>query len=170
MDNKPIGIFIIFLGISILFPQLQIALPIGEYFIHKIFDCIIFNECPETINSQPRPVIQRPPAEQALRDYYRNINNNNYQKGWNSLSPHLQQNRKPHPQGYNSYTNWWTKVKRVDVLSTNRISGNPYYSTVDARLRYLMLQSGQEIYQTLRFNLIWDTNTNCWLINNVEHL
>ncbi|NES03977.1 MAG: hypothetical protein F6K22_14725 [Okeania sp. SIO2F4] len=141
-----------------------------EYPLEKILDCIFFEECPQPRNLEPRShIIHRPPAEQAVRDYYGNINNNNYQTAWNYLSPQLRQNRKFHPQGYTSYTNWWNKVRRVDVLGIYRVSANPYYSTVDTRLQYLM-SSNREIEQTLRFFFVWDSNTNCWLINHVERL
>ena len=141
-----------------------------EYPLEKILDCIFLEECPQPRNLEPRShIIHRPPTEQAVRDYYGNINNNYYQRGWNSLSPQLRQNRKFHPQGYTSYTNWWNKVRRVDVLETYKVSGNPYYSTVDTRLRYLM-SSNREIEQTIRFFFVWDSNTHCWLINHVERL
>ena len=163
----------LFLSLCILGSTLSSCQIVGGYLFEKITDCAVLNDCPPgrtQRNFEPRPnVIRRPPAEQAVRDYYRNINNYYYQIGWKSLSPQLRQNSKFHPQGYNSYTNWWTKVKRVDVLSTYRISANPYSSTVDTRLRYLM-SSDREIDQTLRFYLIWDRNTNCWLINNIERL
>ncbi|NET41694.1 hypothetical protein [Okeania sp. SIO2B3] len=138
-----------------------------EYPLEKILDCVLFDECPQPRNVEPKPhIIYRPPAEQAVSDYYSNINSSNYQTSWRSLSSHFQENS----TGYSSYKHWWDKqVKRVDVLNTYRISANSYYSTVDVRLRYLM-SSNREIEQILRFNLIWDKHTSCWLINSIERL
>jgi len=115
------------------------------------------------------PISQTSP-EQGIRDYYTNINNYKYESAWNSLSPELQKNAKVHPQGYESYTGWWTKVARVELLETDLMSKDEYNSTVDTRLRYFMSRSGREVEQTLRLNLIWDRNSNRWLIKNTELL
>ncbi|NEO57916.1 MAG: hypothetical protein F6K54_35595 [Okeania sp. SIO3B5] len=115
------------------------------------------------------PIPQTSP-EQGIRDYYSNINDYKYESGWNSLSPDLQKNAKLHPQGYESYTGWWIKVAKVEVLETDLVSKDEYNSTVDTRLRYFMSSSAREVEQTLRLNLIWDRNSNRWLINNAKLL
>lgn len=102
-------------------------------------------------------------SEQALRNYYQTLNNYNYQSAWNSLSSRLQS------EGYQSYIDWWTQVKRIEVLSTKLVSEDRFNSTVDSRLRYITT-SGREINQKLRFDLVWDKGSEGWLINKIERL
>lgn len=102
-------------------------------------------------------------SEQALRNYYQTLNNYNYQSAWNSLSSRLQS------EGYQSYIDWWTQVKRIEVLSTKLVSEDRFNSTVDSRLRYITT-SGREINQKLRFDLVWEKGSEGWLINKIERL
>ena len=72
-------------------------------------------------------------------------------------------------EGYQSYIDWWTQVKRIEVLSTKLVSEDRFNSTVDSRLRYITT-SGREINQKLRFDLVWEKGSEGWLINKIERL
>ncbi|NEO52929.1 MAG: hypothetical protein F6K54_07460 [Okeania sp. SIO3B5] len=106
---------------------------------------------------------RRSSPEPALRNYYQALNNYKYQSAWNSLSS------KEQSEGYNSYIEWWTRIKRIEVLSTKLVSEDRFNSTVESRLRYFA-KSGREINQIIRFNFVWDTGSDCWLINKIEPL
>ena len=106
---------------------------------------------------------RRSSSEQTLRNYYQTLNSYKYQSAWNSLSSELQS------EGYQSYLDWWTQVKKIEVLSTKLVSEDGFNSTVDSRLRYLT-KSGRKINQILRFDLVWDTGSDRWLINKIERL
>ncbi|MEB3342790.1 hypothetical protein [Okeania sp.] len=105
----------------------------------------------------------RSSSEKALRNYYQNLNNYKYESAWNYLSSRMQS------EGYQSYIDWWTQVQKIEVISTKLISENRFNSTVDSRLRYIT-KSGREINQKLRFDLVWETSSDHWLINKVERL
>jgi serine/threonine protein kinase, bacterial len=120
-------------------------------------------------NTTPPPVIEKPSPEEAVRSYYSLINNRQYEEGWNRFNPDLRNNRKLHPKGYRSYTDWWTKVNYVEVVNTNLISQTSDTSAVDSRLRYTM-NNRKIVKQTLRFYFIWDESSRSWLINKVERL
>lgn len=110
-----------------------------------------------------REKARRYSPEQALRNYYQTLNNYKYQSAWNSLSSRMQS------EGYQSYIDWWTQVKRIEILSTKLVSEDGFNSRVDSRLRYLT-KSGRPINQILRFDLVWDIDSDRWLVNKVERL
>jgi serine/threonine-protein kinase len=129
----------------------------------------ISKETEAVISSNPINQISRPSSEQAIRNYYAAINNRQYETGWQTLSPQLRNNSESHPEGYQSYTDWWTKVNFVEVLNTHLADSTSEFSTVEADLQYTM-ESGRIIDQTLRFYFIWDNSTNRWLIDKVDRL
>ncbi|MEC4983544.1 MAG: serine/threonine-protein kinase [Oscillatoria sp. PMC 1068.18] len=121
--------------------------------------------------SQPQnpPPVAKPGSQTALIDYYEAINNQQYQKAWNLRTPESQNDRVQHPEGYKSFTDWWTQVKQVSIFDLDVIRENDNFATVDSELRYL-LNSGKIINQSLRFNFVWDNQRAEWLLDNVERL
>ncbi|NES82356.1 MAG: hypothetical protein F6K10_13650, partial [Moorea sp. SIO2B7] len=113
--------------------------------------------------------VSRPSAEQALINYYQRLNQDQYSTAWNILSPEFRDNPKLHPKGYNSYTDWWTKVEQVEILSTKLVSVKLQQATVDTQLEY-QLKSGRVINQSLRFYFVWDDASSSWLVDEVERL
>ena len=157
---------ILFFTLGILGFTLSSCKFIVRYAGTKALDCVLLGNCP----SLPKGIICSSSAKQALRDYYDKINSRSYQKAWNSLSYEFQQNSKLHPQGYNSYENWWTQVEKVNVLNVVQIQQKTYHSIVNLKLQYVMSQSYRESYDDLRLNLVLDADTNCWLIDSVKPL
>lgn len=106
-------------------------------------------------------------AEQTLRDYYSAINSRQYQTAWNQLSIQHQNNTKSHPNGLNSFTEWWEQVTQVEIQQLISQKTSNQTATVDSRLYYSM-QSGRTISQSLRYFLVWDTSSQKWLINKIQ--
>ncbi|MGK7874127.1 MAG: protein kinase [Xenococcaceae cyanobacterium] len=113
--------------------------------------------------------VSRPSPEQALTSYYTHINNGQYRKAWNQVSPQLRTNIKLHPQGYISYTRWWKKVEQVEIIRVELVEEKPQTSTVDTQLRY-QLKSGRAINQSLRFYFVWDAASSSWLVDKIKKL
>lgn len=133
------------------------------------FQCASDSILISDVNNIPVPdqFIPRPSPEQAVIDYYGTINQQNYQKGWELLTPELRNNSNSHPEGFNSYLDWWTQVNYVDVLNTNLVDQTPNNSAVLTNLTY-RLKSGRIVNQTLKFNFIWEPDRKQWLVNKVE--
>ncbi|NER49427.1 MAG: hypothetical protein F6J92_22570 [Symploca sp. SIO1A3] len=113
-------------------------------------------------NSTPNP-------EKEVAKYYSLINTENYRDGWYKLTVRLREEPELHPKGYDSYTEWWTQINNVDVLSTSLIEQEAQTATVDSEVRYFT-QGGRQINQSLRFSFIWDSSSESWLIDRVKRL
>lgn len=114
----------------------------------------------------PPPQADKPSPERFVQNYYSTINSGNLRGAWNKLSPTFQTNRKLHPQGYSSYTDWWGgKVQQIEINQVNLIEQNASTATVDAQLNYL-LKNGNRSPAAVRFSLVWDATTNQWLVSD----
>lgn len=109
----------------------------------------------------------RKTAEQTLQDYYSAINSRQYQIAWQQLPPSLQNNAKVHPDGINSFIEWWEQVQLVEIKQIINSQTNTETAIIDTQIQYLM-KSGKQIPQTLRFFFIWDASSEKWLINKVK--
>lgn len=101
-------------------------------------------------SASPTSSVSRPSTEQALRDYFSAIKSNQYTTAWNQLDFELQNSKSLHPNGFNSFTDWWTKVKHVKIQQVSSQEINTETATIDAQVQYLM-QSGETSSQSLRF-------------------
>ncbi|NER39526.1 MAG: protein kinase [Oscillatoria sp. SIO1A7] len=113
--------------------------------------------------AERRPSIS---PEEFVKTYYANINFGDYRKAWDMLSPRLKNDSESHPEGYSSYLDWWTKVKRVNVIDSQTIKVNSH-AIVETDLQYF-LRSGREIDQTLRFSLSVDATGKNWYLDRTE--
>ncbi|MEC4983546.1 MAG: serine/threonine-protein kinase [Oscillatoria sp. PMC 1068.18] len=109
--------------------------------------------------------VTKPSPKQAIQDYYQIINREDYPTGWSKFTTNFQDNRKIHPQGYQSYTGWWTTVDVVKIEDVRLVNEGVEVSEVDARLRYYMKSGRVSDPSLVRFRLVWDENTNQWLID-----
>jgi serine/threonine protein kinase, bacterial len=124
---------------------------------------------PTTPKETPKPT-QQPSPENFVQNYYENINNGDLPSAWNQLAPSFKNNRKLHPQGYNSYTQWWGgQVEQVDINQVRVIEANQNTATVDAQLNY-ELKNGSQSPASVRFTLTWDANSNQWVISDAQRL
>ncbi|OUL30709.1 serine/threonine protein kinase [Nostoc sp. T09] len=118
-------------------------------------------------SSTPTPV-DRPSPEQAVQNYYANINQGQFQTAWNQLSPSLQNNRKLHPNGYLSYIDWWgNRVQSVSVQQVNLVQASAETATVNARLQYSM-KNGKIAPSSVNFLLLWDAENRRWVVGDAR--
>lgn len=122
-----------------------------------------------TSNPTPTPSVEHPPVHVAVEGYYDAVNNQNYEEGWMTLSTTMRNNRNLHPDGFASYTEWWTQVENVNVLNTQIISQDQYSATTQADLSYRM-KSGRKFNQVLQYQFVWDADSNRWLMTKVDRL
>ena len=116
------------------------------------------------------PAIKKSSAEQFVRNYYRNINQGDFQTSWSMLSNNYRNNRKIHPKGYDSYLDWWAgQIEEVQVsqITSRETSGDNV--TVDARLIYA-LKNGKNSPSLVRMSLRWDAASNRWIVNDAQRL
>ncbi len=126
---------------------------------------------PTQIPSPTTPAqIDKPSVEGFVENYYTTINNGNLPGAWNQLSPAFQTNKKLHPQGYASYTDWWGgRVEQVEINQVRLVEQNGNTAMVDAKLNYL-LKNGKNSPAFVRFTLVWDATSNQWLISDAQRV
>jgi serine/threonine-protein kinase len=112
--------------------------------------------------------IDKPSPQQALRNYFATINQGQYQSSWKQLSPSFQSDKAIHPDGYLSYIDWWGgKVQHVDIEQVSLVEETTNTATVNSKLKYFM-KTGKEVPESIRFSLIWDAESNNWLISGAK--
>lgn len=104
--------------------------------------------------------------QQTIENYFNFINQRNYQTAWEMLSNSQQNDTKLHPNGYQSYYNWWDSVQTT-TIKINNYEESSWESTVDIGLK-ILIKSGSSSQQSLRFFLIRQGET--WKINKVKLL
>ena len=115
-------------------------------------------------SSSTPPAVDKPSPEEFVQNYYTIINKREYQTAWNQLSPALQSNKKLHPKGYLSYIDWWGgQVQSIDIEQVNLVEASTDTATVDAQLKYF-LKTGKEVPASVRFSLLWDAESNRWVL------
>lgn len=105
---------------------------------------------------------------QAIQNYYNNLNKSDYENAGNTLSYRMQSDTTDHPNGYDSYLEWWKKVDNIDTRLL-RTKNNGDNATVTIRCKYT-LTSGRKISSTVKYYLIWNNGNNTWEINNVQRI
>jgi hypothetical protein len=113
-----------------------------------------------------------PPAlspDKFVTQYYSNLNSNNYEKSWNMLSHRLKNDYRSHPNGYDSYLEWWTKVANVNVFDSLIIYETDTMVKVQSNLEYY-LTSGRRLQQVLIFSLVFDENNNSWYLDKIDRI
>ncbi len=173
-DENKLGMWVIFItiiiggifGLNLLFSMAQQAQ--NKANVKQNNQEIVTNEKP---NIEPEIVtkIERPSVEKALFNYYETLNNGDYQTGWNLLSEESRNNKNSHPNGYQSYLDWWKQVKKVDILATNIIEENEQVGIIDSKLKYQLI-SGKIVEQSLIFSFLWSETEQKWLLNKVERI
>jgi serine/threonine protein kinase, bacterial len=121
-----------------------------------------------TQNSAPsQPVVSALLPAQSVQIYYSSLNSRQYQTGWNYLSTEFQNNKAVHENGYQSFLEWWTKVKQINIQEVVPVSQNSQEAVVDANLTYVM-NKGSVSSESLRYFLGWDATTGKWRIESVK--
>ncbi|MCT7973705.1 serine/threonine-protein kinase [Laspinema olomoucense] len=113
-----------------------------------------------------------PPAlspDKFVFQYYHNLNSSNYEKSWKMLSYRLKNDYNSHPNGYDSYLEWWTKVANVNVLDSRIIYETAAIVKVQSNLEYYLI-SGRTLQQVLIFSLVFDENNSSWYLDKVDRI
>ncbi len=125
------------------------------------------NEPP--VNETPVNEIPTNPVD-FVRNYYSTINNGNLESAWNKLSPTFRNNRRIHPKGYDSYTDWWGgQVASVEIKQLREIGSSENAATVEANLNY-RLRNGRQSPSDVRLYLVWDASDRRWIIRDAQRL
>ncbi len=121
---------------------------------------------PNNQESNQQETAKEPP-EEAVKNYYLNLNQGQYQKAWNQLSAAYQQDTQLHPEGYASYESWWKSVNKIEIVGVNEIENNASTAAVNSSVN-LVKNSGETVYQSLNLLLVWDGANNQWNIDAVK--
>jgi hypothetical protein len=98
--------------------------------------------------------------------YYQEINNRDYQSAWNKLPSTLQENREVHPQGYQSFLDFFKQLDRVQVNDIALVSETKLGVEVKANICYV--KNGNTDPLGLLFHLKKDTDDRQWKIDKVR--
>jgi len=107
------------------------------------------------------PVIDRPSPEKPITSYYTSINNHEYSKAWDILSPVLQNNQQIHPHGYQSFIEWWSRVNHVSINQSYVVDSNNNLAVVKIWTYYHM-NNGKSVPINLKFYMNWNNIDRKW--------
>jgi hypothetical protein len=105
-------------------------------------------------------------ADSLVQSYFTNIKSGQYQKAWDMLPSDMQRNKSIHPNGYNSFTDWWKKTS-VDVDAVKIVSQSDQEAVVNADVRYKS-QKGSPQPLHLRYFLKRNSSTDNWVITKIK--
>ncbi|MBK1987913.1 hypothetical protein A0J48_010235 [Sphaerospermopsis aphanizomenoides BCCUSP55] len=105
--------------------------------------------------------VYRPAPEKVIEGYYTKVNNHQYRDAWNVLPTALQEDKKLHPNGYNSFTDWWNKVEYVTVNQYSLEEVNNNWAVVSTKPRYRM-KNGRTVTIPLKFYMSWNDANQQW--------
>ena len=75
-------------------------------------------------------------------------------------------NQRLHPEGYNSYYKWWSGISNVLTQDIQKINISTGTATVNVQVKYTK-KSGENITQSLKLFLVWDSANKNWSIDVV---
>lgn len=120
------------------------------------------NNKPSTISSFTSNNISRPSPTKVIKDYFAKINNRQYADAWDILPVELQENKELHPNGYNSFLEWYRDtVDFIDIHKMYLAKSNNDYATVKLQSTYYM-KSGRKSRVNLNFYMVWNENKEKW--------
>ncbi|WP_066423578.1 hypothetical protein [Anabaena sp. 4-3] len=112
--------------------------------------------------------LSRLSPKKAIENYYAQINNHQYQDAWNIYPAAVKENKQLHPDGYNSYIDWWQKVDFVDINQIDVEKYNAESAIVSMSSKYRM-KNGRKIPVSLKFYMIWDNLNQDWKVIKIKH-
>lgn len=142
---------------------MQISTPIGS----RSFDLTLNLKQKDQLSLQPKtenPVERKISPAQAVIKHYQQLNNRNYEQTWTKLSPDFKRNKLSNR--FSTYTDWWNKVRNIEIGEVELIKEFEETAVVDAQLTYVM-QNGQQ-YKDNKSHiiLVLDSQENAWLIED----
>ncbi|MDE5089048.1 MAG: hypothetical protein O4805_18755, partial [Trichodesmium sp. St16_bin2-tuft] len=97
---------------------------------------------------------------------YSNLSQGKYQEAWNQLSASFQNNQKLHPEGYNSYYEWWSGISNILIQDVQKINISTDTATVNVQVKCTK-KSGENLTQSLKLFLVWNSVNENWSIDAV---
>lgn len=98
--------------------------------------------------------------------YFLNIIRGEYRKSWNLLPSNLQRSPSIHPNGYNSFADWW-KDATVGIDAIKLVSQNDREAVVNADVQYIKRNSSRPF--RLQYTLRKDKGSGNWAIATVKY-
>jgi hypothetical protein len=117
---------------------------------------------PDTGISQPSPL-------PIVQNYLDLIRNRNYEPAWDMLPDSMKEDKQLHPNGYQSFYEWYNSISRLDVNDLSILESNTDSAAVKADLHY-ELSSGRELNFKLKFGLEFDSESRQWQIVAVKKI
>jgi len=134
------------------------------------FDLELGLSYPQDSSTSPKTISpeQSISPEKSIENYYKNINDRNYNKSWQSLSSNFK-----NPSGSNSendifyqeYQDWWNKVDYVQINKIDVLEKTEEKATLKVDLQYQMKTGNLVQDKKSIFYLVWDEDSFNWLIN-----
>jgi hypothetical protein len=110
-----------------------------------------------------------PNSEQFIRDYFKAVNNLDYNRSWAMLSTHFQQKccdiggNDP----FNVYKSYWSSIQKVEILSVYLLDWNSNPARLNVSLRYYY-KNGKTAESLFLYRLISDPVKKTLFIYEVE--
>jgi hypothetical protein len=104
--------------------------------------------------------------EDLVRKYYNDIKIGRYQDSWNMLPSDMQKDSSLHPNGYASFTEWWTKTS-VDVNGIQLAAQSDRDAVVNVDITFNVSRSGSRPLH-FRYFFTKDLVSNSWTISKIK--
>jgi hypothetical protein len=121
----------------------------------------------ETPTSSSSDNTDRPPPDALIAQYYQEINSRNYQAAWNKLPNNLREDLNVHPNGYQSFVDFFNGFGGVHVNNLTVVDRTDYSAVVNADLS-CQLKNGNDSPLFLRFSLNWNNSNRQWQISKIR--
>jgi hypothetical protein len=116
-----------------------------------------------TLPAQALTSTLSPAAEDFIREYFQLIGQRAYTQTWAMLSTHYRQLH--NPTGYQPYVDFWNTVQSVDVVTIQPVTQNQQSARLLVQLAFYFT-NGKPSIQVITFNLVADTASDSWLIDD----
>jgi hypothetical protein len=118
-------------------------------------------------DSSTSSTLQKPISpEQSIENYYKNINDRNYDQSWQSLTSSFKNpSGSPNEIPYQDYQDWWNKVDYVQINGIELLEQTENEAILKVNLQYQMKAGNLVQDKKNIFYLIWDEDKSNWLIN-----
>lgn len=137
--------------------QIQQGALLAGPLIHKLDDRVRTNVSMEPYGQLPRDVVL---------NYYKDLNQGNFTGAWGALPTSLQQNKRIHPEGYDSFKSWFQGITPIVILESKVVEEDTNDAIVDIQCTFKM--NGKTSSMSLRYVLARDTSVNRWMISSVK--
>ena len=116
-----------------------------------------------SLSKQPViPTVERPAADEFVRNHYIALNNRKYTYSWSQLSPKF----KTIASSYSEYQQWWNSVREIRIGDIKLVNQTNDSAVVDAELWYVMHSDKVVKDAKNKIYLVWSNETNGWLFDD----